>query len=404
MELLRKLLARRAVAPAWREIGLAAAAERELGAILGFWQREASDAKGGFWPEWRGGPKRKGASGALLTSRILWTFSAAHWRSPGGGYLDMARAAHADLQRFRDVEHGGLLWSIDARKGRRSARKEIYGQAFGVFGLSEHFRATGDAAALEQAIAIYRLIEQHGRDREQGGYFDSLEADWSGVRANGNPGPKSQNTMLHLMEAYANLLQVWPDPGLRADLVALIELFLDRIVDPSSHHLVMFLTPELEPATDRYSPGHDIEFSWLIVEAARVVGDAALAARVRETALAVAAANLPSIEADGGISYESGPSGIVDPHRAWWVMAEASVGFLNAFELSRDPAYRAAAERCWDYIERYVIDRRGGEWFARVMPGGKPDRRAAKIGFWKCPYHNSRACMEIAGRAGRLHR
>lgn len=401
MNLIRRLFGRQPAAPsAFAGLRLAEAAEAELGAILAFWQQNARDPEGGFWTQWRDGPKREGARGALLTSRILWAFSTAHRRFPEAGHLEMAHAAYADLQRFHDAEHGGLLWSIG--EGAEPPHKRVYGQAFGIYGLSEYFRASGNAEALEQAIALYRLIETHARDHEQGGYLDMFAPDWSEVRANGRAGPKSLNTMLHLMEAYANLLRAWPDPGLRADLAALVELLLDHVLDPASAHLRLFLTLDLQPASDRYSPGHDIEFSWLVLDTAQAIGDPALEARARTAGLAIATATLPLIEADGGISYELGPEGPIDWHRAWWVMAEAAVGFLNAFELSGEPRFRTAAEGCWAFVDRHVIDHERGEWHSRVLPGGGPDAKSLKLGFWKCPYHNVRTTMEISDRVRRL--
>lgn len=399
MNLFGRLFGRRPAAPSFPEGRLAEAAGQELGAILTFWQEHARDPDGGFWPQWRDGPIREGARGSLLTSRILWTFSAAHRRSPDSNHLAMADAAYADLQRFYDAEHGGLVWSLAVGP---DLPKRLYGQAFGIYGLSEYHLATRSAAALEQAIALYRLIEASTHDRGGEGYFDVFAPDWNGVRDNGRAGPKSSNSTLHLMEAYANLLRAWPDPGLRADLAALIELLLNRYIDPASHHLYLFLKADMTPASDRFSPGHDIEFSWLLVDAAEAVGDAQLLARAKSAAIALAAAALPHVEADGGIPYEFGPEGAVDWHRAWWVMAEAVVGFLNAFALTGDVRYRAAALTCWAFIDSHVIDREQGEWFARVMPGGTPDRKAPKISFWKCPYHNVRATMQIADRAADL--
>jgi len=46
----------------------------------------------------------------------------------------MADFAYTDLiGRFLDREHGGLFWSIDADGAPLEPRKQIYGQAFGVY-------------------------------------------------------------------------------------------------------------------------------------------------------------------------------------------------------------------------------------------------------------------------------
>jgi mannobiose 2-epimerase len=74
------------------------------------------------------------------------------------------------------------------------------------------------------------------------------------------------------------------------------------------------------------------------------------------------------------------------------------VGFINGFQLSRDPKYLAAAGSVWNYIEQNVFDRAHGEWFWRINEDNKPDPKLPKVSEWKCPYHNSRACLEAVRR------
>jgi len=82
----------------------------------------------------------------------------------------------------------------------------------------------------------------------------------------------------------------------------------------------------------------------------------------------------------------------------WWQQVEAVVGFVNAFEISRDEFFMNRAMACWRTIEDRFIDRTNGEWFYEIDANGKPDLRRYKVSEWKCPYHNGRACMEIMRR------
>ena len=215
--------------------------------------------------------------------------------------------------------------------------------------------------------------------------------------------PKSQNTLLHVMEAYTNLLRVWPDPGLRAALRELVELMLDRVVDHGSFHLGLFFDADWTPRSDRVSYGHDIEASWLLCEAAQVLGDDSLLERTKETALAIADVTMAEgLDADGAVFNQGGPEGITDDSKEWWPQAEALVGFLNAAELSGEQRYLKAALRVWDFIEARLIDREHGEWFRGVSREGEVLSQFEKVGFWKCPYHNGRAALEAVDRLNRL--
>jgi mannobiose 2-epimerase len=375
--------------------------------ILPFWLQHTRDRqRGGFYGEISNdlAVKKDAPRGALLTSRILWTFSAAYRRYQDPAYLEMARWAYDDLlARFWDQKQGGLFWSITADGKPLDTRKLIYGQAFGIYALSEYHRATGDRAPLDRAIALYRTVESRSHDHAHRGYFEDFTREWK--RLSNSPrslvstlGPKSQNTHLHVMEAYANLLRVWPDPELRGNLHDLVDVMLTRILNPANHHLRLFLGDDWTPRSDGISYGHDIEFSWLLPETAEVLGDRDLIARTRTVAVEVAQATLAEgVDADGGLLSEAGPTGLTNTNKEWWQQAEAVTGFFNAYQLSGDSRFLQASMHGWDFIATHVVDQTHGEWYNLLARNGTVLSRD-KVSLWKCPYHDGRACMELLSR------
>jgi len=390
---------------------LSASAEGELkGDILPFWLKHTRNPEnGGFVGEITYDMKvRNGEDrGALLTSRILWTFSKAYRTYKDPAYLEMATYAYHDLVgHFWDTENGGLFWTITPDGRPRDTVKQIYGQVFGIYALAEYYRATGDREALDKAIAIYTLVEQHARDHVHGGYLDTLDRKWSrpgwGSKNILGPAPKSQNSHIHILEAYTNLLRAWPDPGLRANLHELIEMTMDHIVDPNTHHLILFMKEDWTPVSTEVSYGHDIELSWLLDEAADVDGDPVLIQRAKPISLDIARVTLAEgVDPDGGVLSEGGPKGYTNTDKEWWEQAEAVVGFLNAYQLSGDPKYLAASRHSWDFIQARFIDRERGDWFNLLKRDGTP-RRRPKVSLWKCPYHSGRSCFEVIERVSEL--
>ena len=376
--------------------------------ILPFWMRHAVDrARGGFVGALSDDlvVDNSPARGALLTSRILWTYAAAQRRRPDAALLAMARHAYADLMgRFADREHGGFFWSVDADGRPLERRKQVYGQAFAIYALTEYHRATGEREPLDAAIAVFRLLEKHARDRRHGGYLEAYAQDWSPIAdmrlsAVDLNEPKSQNTHLHVMEAYTNLMRVWPDAAPREAQAELLDIMLTRILDMRTHHLGLFFSEAWELRSDRFSYGHDIEASWLFWEAGEVLGDAAMSARLRPAVIRIAEVTLAEgLDTDGAVFNEGSPAGLTDTGKEWWPQAEAVVGFLNAHQMTRDERFLAAALRCWDFIEARLIDRRHGEWIRGVTRDGAVLAGHPKISFWKCPYHNGRAGMEAVAR------
>lgn len=343
--------------------------------------------------------------GALLSSRILWTYARAFRQYRDAAYREMADFAQADLMaHYHDATHDGFFWSIDATGRVLRDRKQVYGQVFAIYALSEYHAATGSAAALARAIAVFRLLEKHAREREFGGYLEALARDWSPIAdmrlSEVDPNdPKSQNTMLHVMEAYTRLLTVWPDATLKSALRDLVEVMLTRILDPRTAHLGLFFTNDWQPTSRQISYGHDIEAAWLLTRAADAIGEAELSARVQATAIRIADVTLAEgTDTDGAIFNLGDPSGIIDDTREWWPQAEAVVGWIDAWQRSGDERYFRAAAHTWDFIERHFIDRQHGEWFRGVTKSGEVMERFEKVGFWKCPYHNGRMGLEIAAR------
>lgn len=343
--------------------------------------------------------------GALLSSRILWTYARAFRQYGDAAYRTMADLAHADLmKRYHDAQHDGFYWSIDAAGRVQQDRKQVYGQAFAIYALSEYHAATAVPGALDRAIAVFRLLEGHARERQFGGYLEAFARDWSPIAdmrlspVDQND-PKSQNTMLHIMEAYTRLLTVWPDATLKSALRDLVEVMLTHILNPHTFHLGLFFTTDWQPTSRKISYGHDIEAAWLLTRAADALGDAELAARVKTAALRIADVTLAEgTDTDGAIYNMGDPSGITDDTREWWPQAEAVVGWIDAWQRSGDVRYLAAAAHTWDFIEKNLIDQKNGEWFRGVTKSGEVITAFEKVGFWKCPYHNGRMGLEIAAR------
>ncbi|RRJ66750.1 N-acyl-D-glucosamine 2-epimerase [Paenibacillus oralis] len=379
--------------------------------ILPFWLDHTIDAKhGGFigFIDQQMKTEKQADKGLVLNARILWTFASAYRLFPTAKYLEMAqRACDYLVEHFLDRVYGGLYWMVDYEGRPAQDKKQVYGQAFVIYALAEYYRATSNKEALDLAADIYRLLEKHSYDPVHKGYIEALSRDWkqTGDFSLSNKDlneKKSMNTHLHVLEAYTNLYRVWKSPELQHSLSELIEVTLDHIIDPHGAHFWLFFDEAWQVKSRHISYGHDIEGSWLLVEAAEVVGDSALLQRVKETAAAMAEAVYnEGVDKDGGIWNEADPSGLTDTNKDWWPQAEAMVGFYNAYQLTGDERYRTASANSWKFIQTYLIDRERGEWFWGVDQGGLPLPGEPKVSPWKCPYHNSRACLEMLERLQR---
>jgi mannobiose 2-epimerase len=383
--------------------------EHLFGHYLPFWCGPALDRENGGWMAWLSNdlkPDRSQPKGLIVNSRILWAFSAVHRVRPEPVFAEMAeRAFEFVMNKFWDDEHGGAFWRLDDSGKLLDDSKKIYGQAFYIYALTEFHLAIGSPVALARAKALFELIEHHAHDAKFGGYVEVCNRDWSEAGSEARLSDKdmnekkSMNNHLHVLEAYTNLFRVWPAPRVAARLREMIELFHTHILDPRTKHLNHFFNEQWQVRSDTYTFGHDIEASWLLCEAAEVLGDTKLLARVRMVALQMAEVVLnEGFDARGGLCYEARAGKIIDPGRECWPQAEAVVGFLNAFELSGNRAFFDASWRTWKFIDTHLVDRVHGEWFWRINADGQPDPTLPKVSEWKGPYHATRACLETLRR------
>lgn len=394
-------------------------AQRELTSdILPFWEAHAFTPEG----ELRGGvtedlgyvdhlPRH-----SILAARVLWTFSAAADALPDqrDRLLVTARRAHDVLVGpMWDSLHGGVFWSVDASGAVLDARKQVYAQAFAIYGLARWARTTGDQEALDRALWLAAALDSSARDREYGGYVEALGRDWTPTDRTAlserDPDiPKSMNTNLHVLEALAELLRATGDGAVRESLETLLRTALESIVAAEPRpHCGLYFDETWERRGDGVSYGHDIEASWLLWDAWSALtelglDDADLEWETRAAVLGLAAAvREHGVSRDGAVLYAGTTAGVTDADRHWWPQAEGVVGWLNAFEVGGRAEDRSAAIRVWDFIETHVVDREHGEWFARLGADNRPLRDDAgdlKMGPWKGPYHNARACLEVLRR------
>ena len=385
--------------------------------ILPFWLTRMRDRdRGGWYGRMTGSgvTERDAVRGAILYGRLLWTFSAAHRVLGKRGminhseYIDAATMTKDYILRyFIDTQYGGTYWSIDADGVPCDTKKQFYALGFMLYGFSEYARASGDAEALEVALQLYDTIEEHARDSEHGGYIEACTRDWMGIddmrlSAKDENCPKSQNTHLHILEAYTNLHKLLRDTGHPRQheqgkkLAELIDIFTHHILNPKTHHLDLFFDNDWRRMSTTESYGHDIECSWLLHEAALALDDIYILNKVEPIVKEIARASEKGLQADGSMIYEGEPDNSrFDLERHWWVQTETVVGFFNLYQHFGDETALTKAMHCWQYIKNHLIDHEHGEWYWSIHADGSINLDDDRAGFWKCPYHNSRMCLKL---------
>lgn len=381
--------------------------EEELINILDYWQKNTIDKKnGGFFGKINNHNHvfEEAPKGSVLNSRILWTFSAAYNITKNEDYLLVADRTFKYIKNhFIDKEFGGVYWTVDFKGKPVDEKKQIYALAFTIYGLSEYYLSSKNDEARRLSIDLYHTILKYSYDNEHGGYIEALTRDWkesNDLRLSDKDAneKKSMNTHLHLLEAFANLYRSWTDEKLKEKITELIFIFLNKIIDPDNNHLILFFDEKWNNKPGIISYGHDIEAAWLIEEAAGIVKNETLLKQVQQQSVNLAIAAADGLASDGGLWYEydiAKDELIREKH--WWPQAEAMVGFFNAWQITGDASFLQRSLSSWQFIKQHILDKKNGEWFWGIKGDGTL-MEEDKAGLWKCPYHNSRACIELIKR------
>ena len=376
--------------------------------ILPYWMDKMVDHEhGGFYGRRNGLDKleKQAPKGVILNTRILWTFSAPSRALKEPAYLEVADRAYDYLQQyFMDKHYGGVYWMVTYKGEPLHNKKQIYAQAFAIYAFVEYFFATGNPEPLKEAQKLFWLIERHSFDQYCDGYLEAFDNRWNlldDLRLSEKDAneKKTMNTHLHVLEAYTHLFRCWKDPDLSRQLKNLIIIFNEKILN-KDWHFDLFFNENWKVQSDEVSFGHDIEGSWLLHEAALVLGDQQLIDATTDIAVHMADTSIrEGLDNDGGIMNEANHRGeLIDTDKHWWPQAEALIGYVNAWQITGNDDYLTSAEKVWSFIRKYLIDTKNGEWFWRVSRTGTVNVEEDKAGPWKCPYHNGRAMLELMAR------
>ena len=382
-------------------------AKTELINILDYWLKNTIDKEnGGFIGEinHQNVINNNSETGAVLNARILWSFSAAYAVEKNPEYLKTAKRAFQYIKDyFFDKEFGGIFWSLQADGKPKDTKNQIYAIAFVIYGLSEFYKIFKNEDALELAQSLFYKIELYSKDYKNKGYLEAFTRDWQEIEdlrlsekdANEK---KTMNTHLHIVEAYSNLYLIWPNPKLKDSIKEILEVIALYFINKYTWHLKLFFDENWKEKEDVISYGHDIEAAWLLQWCAEAIEDEVLIKNYQKYAVAFADATKEGLDADGGLWYEYEPKEqklIAEKH--WWPQAELWIGMINAWQLTQNEEFLEITEKNFEFVEKYIIDHKNGEWIWGVYADYSPILKD-KAGFWKCPYHNSRACIELIKR------
>jgi mannobiose 2-epimerase len=386
--------------------------------ILPFWVTQTVDQTGGFRQNHDARGRWKGPCSKHIVgqARQTWFFSRlARSRYGTAEHHRLARHGFEFLcRRMWDGDYGGFFWEVDETGDPPTMPdKHLYGQAFGLYALSEYAEATRDGSALSLADDLFDILERRAHDGASGGYLQFFLRDWSSPPAEARsyrddlgPTDKTLDTHLHLLEGLAAYCRARDDPRAARRLAELALILSSTMVHRPSGAGINFYTRDWTrfptPTHERVTYGHDVESLWLLADAAGALGWSPALLRSFASATLTHALEYGFDRRRGGIYLMGYPQVPADRReKVWWAQAETLVATLWMYQQTRDARYREYFERTLDWVWDHQADWRHGDWHMVVDSRGRPSGDKAHA--FKTPYHNGRAiltCLELLDGTG----
>ena len=392
--------------------------------VLGVWFPRSVDTEhGGFHSHFARDWKELPSDGkfSVFQGRMTWVAAQVVLREPKRKEEFLPIVRHgvdylADV--MWDKEYGGFFWGLDDAGQITSAfgdEKEMYGISFCIYGAAAAYQATGEPKALELAKNGFLWADKHAHDAAHGGYFEWLARDGTRiipqvpngrVETNGI-GPinyKTMNTHIHLLEAFTQLYQVWPDATLRSRLEELLAIVRDKIcVEPGVMNL--YFTNAWHPIPDHDSYGHDVETAYLMLETDELLHKKASEATERMARLLVDHALAYGWDTQNGGFYREGTAfgKAEDTMKEWWIQMEGLNALLMMHERygTEDNVYFQRFLQQWNFIRQHTIDAEYHGDFNVTKADGAPVTED-KGSIWKAAYHDGRAFWNVSARLRKL--
>ncbi|MEJ2543860.1 MAG: AGE family epimerase/isomerase [Calditrichaceae bacterium] len=379
--------------------------------ILDIWYPLCMDKEyGGFLCDFSYDWKEDGQQDKMIVTqaRHLWTTSETALYYKDENYSKWAAHGFKFLKdKMWDIRYGGFFERLN-QKGEiiNDGIKFAYGNAFAIYGLSSYYNLTGDTSVLNLAKMTFHWLEKYNHDPEFNGYYNYLNRDGSLPTSNGflPSDQKDQNSSIHLLEAFTNLYQIWPDTLLRKRLQELYDLILDTIVG-DKNYLTLFMQRDWTPISlidvpesqfrrmyyfDHVSFGHDVETAFLMLEAYHTLNHhldqfiLMKAKRMVDHALDNGWDKFNYGFFDGGYYFKNSDTcTVINEKKIWWVQAEGLNALLLMSRLFPDEEqYFETFKKQWQYIDEYLVDH-------KYRKGHTQNK-----GYdWKANYHNFRALL-----------
>jgi mannose/cellobiose epimerase-like protein (N-acyl-D-glucosamine 2-epimerase family) len=331
-------------------------------AVYPLWSQNGIDPVSGGFVEAldQNGAALAWARRARVQPRQVYAFAQARrlgWHGEVAGIIE--RGMSYFVRHYRRPD-GLFLTLAGADGGVQDGRALLYDQAFVLLGYAAAATALGARERWEAAALELRLII----DRQ-------LRADDGAYRSEEGAVGYESNPHMHLLEAYLAWADISDEPGWMEGVRRLVEVALNRLIRKDSGAIGEFYSAAWQPMAgasgSSIEPGHQFEWAWLLLRAARL-----LSQPLREPALQLIAIGERYGVRDGFvINALREDMSAYDAGARLWPQCERLKATLLAAVLTGEQPYWISAQEAANNLCAYLQTPIPGLWFDERSPAGE---------------------------------
>jgi mannose/cellobiose epimerase-like protein (N-acyl-D-glucosamine 2-epimerase family) len=363
----------------------------------------AEDTRGGFIEDrsgtWQN--KQDATKYIVAQARYLWmACKAAEFfkddASKSQIYRSSALHGFEFLKKLWGYDYSGVkgfpvTFDIDGNNGQTTGlASPLYGNAFGLYGISAYYGLTLDPEARVIAGNTYRFLIKYGYDAINKGFFRSSTDHDKDIDYN-----------MHVLEGMVEFYKYLPANDILkdsvkqsvAELLGVIHDKVIRDIGGGNYCAIPLTNDSYTRASNLISFGHDIELGFLMIEAMKAIGiySPTHLYMTKIKKMVDFTLNSTAYKSDGSLyyagSYSNGVVTITNSMLEWWPQAEAlNTLCLFTFLYPENKTYETKFWLTWNCIKNHFIDQTNHGWVEKYDNWGAP-----KTAEYHCNYHNGRA-------------
>ena len=328
-----------------------------------------------------------------MISRHLFSYSVSYLLSGNEDYLVIADSTVKWLlNQAWDKEFGGWFDSVDGKGNPVQTTKTTFVQVYAITGLVMYYFVTHDKTVLRYIEKSNELLEQKVWDKVAGGYYNTMNRDWTILDSNKDFASQMTPVSGYLLYLY----QATKEKKYLDQTKRILDVTTYNMTDNDSGWIL-----ESYDCNWRYlagkaveseiNVGHNIEVAWMLLRSYLLTGDK------------------DQLEAAKKISSKIESSFVFNNHNIWltstsrysinqgsrtywWVQAYGNMFKQYLYRIFKDDQYIDAFQRGGEFWDSGFLDKRHGDTFYSVDSTGS-NKDAHKADRYKTSYHSMEQCL-----------